>query len=131
VGVDIRCIPLVTGAGSRPAVPEMGELSHAKGCVCNAMVPNISTVSTSDQNDLPSAIPAKTLKPKILSMEFAAGSVLDVTRSVPQGVGSSRGRYKPNGGTQEHPTQIGTSTVSFEAVFEPQNAATLEPISPV
>lgn len=74
--------------------------------------------------------PARTVAPRFHSFAVVPVQFLEDVRSTPRGIGSAGDRV-PAVSPKEHPTALGTSTVSFEAQLEPQNVSTLEPVSPV
>jgi hypothetical protein len=90
-------------------------------------------MSTQEGNELPKLAPAITSdRGRIMGFDIVPNIIPGDTRSTPWGVGSSVGRIRPSGqGPVEHPTPMRTTGVSLEAVSEPQNAPTVEPLSPV
>ena len=98
----------------------------------SAIFLDVDAMNTSDFNLLPRPLPAKTVRHRIFGFEYVSTVTVGETRSTPNGVGSARGKFGPNGnGPTEHPTPVGGSGVNFEAAFEPQSAPTVEPKSPV
>jgi len=124
---------MVTHRYQTGTVTGLTEWPRYSRCIQHVVVFMIRSMTTRAGNELPKLAPAITSgRARIMGIDIVPKILPGDSRSTPCGVGSSAGRIRPAGqGPVEHPTPLRTTGISLEAVSEPQNVPTVEPLSPV